>query len=160
MSEKKSNCAEDLYISHKFPPMNDVAGIVLAKRALLDGKPIDVVHDCIREPLDNEFNEIIEELIDNRIILNNFELDNSKEKFIEDFNRYVTEGLEKIESTGKDYKRVTTRSWGLPPVFLALEYKIKHPQTKWTAEFSDPLIFNCTTRVESLASGSPLRIAV
>ena len=57
MNNEESKHAEDLVISSKFPPMTDVSGIVLAKRALLKGTLIDVVHTCIEEPIDNDFNE-------------------------------------------------------------------------------------------------------
>ena len=64
---------DDLLIAYKFPPMTDVGGIILAKRALLTGKSYDVVHTEIQEPLDNDFNEIIDEIINNRIIIKNIE---------------------------------------------------------------------------------------
>lgn len=142
MNEKTSKSAEDLFICYKFPPMIDVGGIVLAKRALKKGKAIDVIHNCIEEPLDNDFNEIVEELIDNRLTVRNFEYEENKNKMIEAFNNYINKGLEKLENTNSNYKTITTRSWGLQPNFLALEYKLKHPDTEWTAEFSDPIIYD------------------
>lgn len=138
----KKEQAEDLLIANKFPPMNDVSGIILAKRALLSGKRYDVCHTVIKEPLDNDFNEIAEEIIDNRIIIKNFEYEMSKKELNETFRNYITEGLKKLEETNPNYKTITTRSWGFQPNFLALEYKLKHPDTFWTAEFSDPLTVN------------------
>ena len=80
MTEKTSKSAEDLFICYKFPPMIDVGGIVLAKRALKKGKAIDVIHNCIEGPLDNDFNEIVEELIGNRLTVRNFEYEENKNK--------------------------------------------------------------------------------
>ncbi|MBR5503475.1 MAG: hypothetical protein IKV87_03370 [Methanobrevibacter sp.] len=133
---------DDLLIAYKFPPMTDVGGIILAKRALLTGKSYDVVHTEIQEPLDNDFNEIIDEIINNRIIIKNFEYGMSKKELNETFNNYITEGLKKLEDANDNYKTITTRSWGVQPVFLALEYKLNHPECFWTAEFSDPLTVN------------------
>ena len=141
-NDKETNEVEDLLIAYKFPPMNDVGGIILAKRALLTGRKYDVVHAPIEEPLDNDFNEIIEEIINNRIIIKNFVYGMSKKELNETFNNYITSGLEEIENTGINYKTITTRSWGFQPNFLALEYKLKHPDTFWIAEFSDPLTVN------------------
>ena len=150
-NEKSSKSAEDLIISFKFLPMADVSGIVLAKRALLKGKPIDVVQNCISGPLDNDFNEIIEELIVNRIIIKNFDYGMKRKELDEAFSNYIREGLEKIERINPNYKTITTRTWGIQPVFLALEYKLKHPETEWTAEYSDPIIFDLENKVRSNA---------
>ena len=139
-----SECIEDLLICNKFPPSNDVGGIVISKRALKEGKKIDVVQNCIKGSLDNDFNEIIDELVANRILIKNFEKGMSEKELNETFNNYIKEGLEKIEKLNPNYKTITTLSWGYQPNFLALEYKLKHPQTKWTAEFSDPIIFDIT----------------
>ena len=142
MNNEESKHSEDLIISFKFPPMTDVSGIVLAKRALLKGKPIDVVHTCIEEPIDDDFNDIIEKLINHRIMIKNFEAGTGKKELNETFKNYIKEGLKKLEETNPSYKTITTRSWGVQPNFLALEYKLKHPETEWTAEFSDPIIFD------------------
>lgn len=142
MNNEESKHAEDLIISFKFPPMTDVSGIVLAKRALLKGNPIDVVHTCIEEPIDDDFNDIIEKLIDHRIMIKNFEAGKGKKELNETFKNYIKEGLKKLEETNPNYKTITTRSWGVQPNFLALEYKLKHPETEWTAEFSDPIMYD------------------
>ena len=149
MNNEESKHEEDLVISSKFPPMTDVSGIVLAKRALLKGTLIDVVHTCIEEPIDNDFNEIIEKLIDHRIIIKNFDDSMDKEELNETFKNYIKDGLERLEETNPNYKTITTRSWGVPPVFLALEYKLKHPETEWTAEYSDPIIVNIDNKRRS-----------
>ena len=146
MNDEGPKHADDLYISLKFPPMTDVSGIVLAKIALLNGKPIDVVHNYIEEPVDDDFNEIIEKLINHRIIIKNFELTTNKKALNKSFNKYIKEGMEKLEETNPNYKTITTRSWGIQPNFLALEYKLKHPETEWIAEFSDPIIFDINNK--------------
>ena len=73
-SKDKSNsnpkgAAEDLVIASKFPPVSDTSGLVLAKRVLLNGKPVDVVQGQFLGQLDYDFNQLIDEYIDNRIVL-------------------------------------------------------------------------------------------
>ena len=115
MNNEESKHAEDLVISSKLPPMTDVSGIVLAKRALLKGTLIDVVHTCIEEPIDNDFNEIIEKLIDHRIIIKNFDDSMDKEELNETFKNYIKDGLERLEETNPNYKTITTDTYLIMP---------------------------------------------
>ena len=44
LKEELDNVIEDLYITSKFPPLNDVSGIVLSKRIIKLNKKVDVLY--------------------------------------------------------------------------------------------------------------------
>ena len=59
------NDVDKLVISFKFPPDNDVSGIVVAKRIINDNSKVDVLHNHIDE---EHFNfENADELINNEL---------------------------------------------------------------------------------------------
>lgn len=140
MNNKEDNKkeAEDLVIAAKFPPVTSTSGIVFAKRILNDRKAIDLVQGRFEGALDEEFNQVLEDLIDNRIVIDmspySDAVDNS-EKFRKD-------GMKAIESLNKEYKTLKTRCFPTTNHFLAFEYKLNHPDTPWIAEFSDPIRVN------------------
>lgn len=131
---------DELYISFLFPPSNLVSGINVFKRIVENGKAVDVLQANI-DLSDFEYGEI-EEFIDNRIFID-IDCDDDGAKCI---FKFVKRALNSIE---KDYKRIYSRSWFASNHFLASEYKFKNPDVFWTAEFSDPLIFDLSNNVKN-----------
>lgn len=134
----KHNKINQLVINSKFPPFDDVSGMVLSKRIILNKKPVDVIYQNYENSNDFDINNLIDFYIGNRIVVENKSLSNT----IPGISTFVREGIKKIEDSNNDYKYITSRAWTLDSHFLAMEYKLKHPEVKWTAEFSDPLIYD------------------
>ncbi len=134
-----NNVAEELIISCSFPPSNDVGGMVLAKRCIVENKHVDVIQVNVKKDKDLEFNKVIEKHINERILI-----DIKCNSSSSDWNyicNFVDKSMDKLEKRNV-YKKIYSRVWRLPNNFLSLEYKFKHPDTYWTAEFSDPLLYD------------------
>jgi len=125
---------DELVISCLFPPSNYVSGITVAKRIIDAGHPVDVLQ--ARSNLDdNEFSLKVNDYINNRILVD-VSCDNDWWECIE---KFIRKGKSAIKN---DYKRIYSRSWLMANHFLACEYKLQNSSTFWTAEFSDPLIYD------------------
>lgn len=134
---------EQLVISYCFPPYNDTAGNVMAKRMRESGMVSDVVYnmmDKVRKT-NLSLNQMVDDLINVRLPIN------SQTSFSnwEHIKKFVDLGMEDIdELVGKNgvHKQVFSRAMWAASHFLAFEYKRKYPETKWIAEFSDPLLYD------------------
>ena len=132
-----SSC-ENLVISYLFPPSDDVSGIVQAKRILADKKSVDIVVS------DSEYNSFFEladftdKYINNKIII---EMNGEPTDYIQTIFEFIKKAMEEIEKKNANYKTVSSICWRLANHFLALEYKFKHPDVFWSAEFSDPMLY-------------------
>lgn len=130
--------AENLVIAAKFPPVTSTSGVVFAKRILNDKKPIDLVQGQFKGALDEDFNQVLEDYIDNRIII---DIDPYSDT-AETSDKFRIDGMNYIESLNKEYKTIKTRCFPTINHFLAFEYKLNHPNATWIAEFSDPIMVN------------------
>jgi hypothetical protein len=134
---------KELIISYFFPKYSDTGGIVIAKRIISKGKKVDVLQNYIENlDQDESFNNFIEDYINRRIILHapyeNIWMWDSIKPFI-------TEGMEQLNRIKEEegiYNSIYSRSMPRQSHLLAFEYKIENPETKWVAEFSDPIIFD------------------
>jgi glycosyltransferase involved in cell wall biosynthesis len=129
---KLDNEKRELIISYAFSPTNTTTSNVVAKRILTEERNVDVICASLDE-LDNDLllDSIISEYIVNKYVIeSNFsiEWDNIK--------NFVKNGLEVLPK----YEKIYSRAFFSHSHFLALEYKLKHPDTYWRAEFSDPLV--------------------
>ena len=140
MNKKEENKkeAEELVIAAKFPPVTSTSGIVFAKRILNENKPVDLVQGQFKGALDEDFNQILEDLIDNRMVIDM----NPYSDTAENSDKFRKDGMKAIESLNKKYKTLKTRCFPTTNHFLAFEYKMNHPETTWIAEFSDPIRVN------------------
>ena len=131
MISPKEN-VDTLVISYKFPPSNDINGIVLAKRIINNNSLVDVLLNKVEDDEYINFDEI-DNYINNRFYTSVDFIRDTVDGIFE-FNK---QGLEIIGN--KEYEKIYSSSWAMSNHFLALEYKFKHPDVFWTAEFSDPL---------------------
>jgi glycosyltransferase involved in cell wall biosynthesis len=130
---KLNNDERELVISYAFPPTNTTTSNVVAKRILSEKKNVDVI--CAS--LDNMQKDFTLEKVVLEYIVNKFTV---KSDFSTDWNNilnFINEGMKLIN----DYKKIYSRANFPHSHFLALEYKLKNPDTYWRAEFSDPLIY-------------------
>ena len=95
--------------------MTYVGGIIFTKRVLLIEKNYDVAHGDIEEPFDNDFNEIIEEIINNRIIKKNLVIGMGKEELNETFNNYITKELKSLK-TEMIIIKPSLHTWGVQSI--------------------------------------------
>ena len=127
---------DELYISYFFPPDGQVSGINVLKRIIENEKKVDILHANSDTPnFSNDF-------INQHIIVDiscNYDWANCIFEFIE-------KGLKAIDN---DYKKIYSRSWLMSNHFLACAYKFKNSECYWSAEFSDPLIFDLSNKKKS-----------
>ena len=94
---------EDLYITSRFPPLNDVSGIVFSKRIMVAGKKVDVLcSDFIGEE-DKSFDKLINNFISEKFLLGGDFAPNT----IPEINYFRKEGLKRLNDSGKKYKRIS-----------------------------------------------------
>lgn len=132
--------ARDLVTCYAFAPSNNTSALVAARRVRARGVCVDVVsHDMtgVHES-DHAARTIIEPYIGNRKIVP------GKPKFsqwsgMRDYTQVGMATIEEWEESRGTYRSVYSRAmWPASHVLAAL-YKVRHPETRWIAEFSDPL---------------------
>ena len=136
----KDAACDELYISFLFPPSGYVSGITVFKRIAENGRAVDVLQ-ADNSSKSSQLNEYVEEYINKRILI---DIDCDVD-WTDCIFKFTKRGLDAIE---EDYERIYSRSWLMANHFLASEYKFAHPDVFWTAEFSDPLIFNLSNDVK------------
>ncbi|MBE6501042.1 MAG: hypothetical protein E7Z79_01220 [Methanobrevibacter thaueri] len=131
--------SDELVISFMFPPSDYVSGITVFKRIIENDEIVDVLHANVKDNSNSGLNEIIEDFIDDRILID-IDCDTDSANCI---FKFVKLGINAIK---KDYKKIYSRSWLMSNHFLAFEYKLNHPAAFWSAEFSDPLIYDLSNK--------------
>lgn len=134
-----------LVVSYCFPPYADSSGNVMAKRVRERDDMVDVIQNDVSDirNVDKSLNLLTKGLIEDQILIDSV----SKDSFgnwdlIYDFCK---KGMEKIkENVGKkgEYEAIYSRTFLPASHFLAFMSKITYPNTKWIAEFSDPVLYN------------------
>ena len=139
LSEPDNN--KKLVISFKFPPDKDISGIVVAKRIINGNSVVDVLQNSL---YDGNYNfEEIDDYIDERLYVS---VDSERDS-VDCISNFVNQGLELID--GRQYNEIYSRSWYMSNHYLALEYKFKHPDAFWVAEFSDPVLLNMKGKIKT-----------
>lgn len=135
----ENNSSETLIISYMFPPSDDVSGIVQAKKILADKKKVDiVVSDSGFKSFDG-LTDFTDELINDRIII---EMNDEPVDYPETIFEFIEKAMAEIENRNNSYKKISSICWRVANHLLALEYKLKHPDVFWSAEFSDPMLYD------------------
>lgn len=136
MNKGNEKSADELLICYKFPPSQRVSGVVYAKRLIKSQKILDIIQGPNGdEELDINFNEIVDKFVNKRFITKS----NVSNPTWNSIKKFIEEGMKILEENGDIYKKIYSRAGAHESHFLALDYKLKHPETFWTAEFSDPL---------------------
>ena len=133
--------SDELIISYSFPPSRDISGIVMAKRIISRDKKVDVL-TTVNDSSEDLFTSVIDEYIEKRYCIST----DLKRDLPEAAREFIDKSFEVISD---EYKTVTSRSWALTNHLFAFEYKLKHPDTFWRAEFSDPLLYNVENKINS-----------
>ncbi|GGA98356.1 glycosyltransferase [Macrococcus hajekii] len=144
------NNVKTLYIGYCFTPFADTSGIVLAKRIRERGRPCDVISNDMSavRTMDYSLNAIAAPYI-----YQHFELPTrpsfSSWSLIESF---VVLGERRVK--GRTYDEIYSRVLWPGSHFLAFKLKMQRPETKWIAEFSDPVLLDIKNNERSAALNS------
>ncbi|MDD5960309.1 glycosyltransferase family protein [Methanobrevibacter wolinii] len=136
MENKKSNTLVCIY---NFLPYVDTSGNIVARKVYNHGEKVDIVHNKLKQRKDNEFYDLIKKYINNDIFLDTpinkdeYKWENTKKFVIDALNE-----INKITKKNGEYKVIYSRTMKPMSHYLAFAYKIKNPNVKWIAEFSDP----------------------
>lgn len=104
---------------------------------------MDVIQNHIENvALDNSLNDLINEYVEDKEVLHAYDAEKWEWSVIKPF---IEEGMVELNNQKSKkgvYKSIYSRAMPTPAHFLAFEYKTQNPDTKWTAEFSDPVLFD------------------
>lgn len=134
-----------LVISYCFAPYADTSAVVMSKRINQMDSPVDVISNSMSNvrSKDLSLHKISSFNIGKHIEIN------APQAFanwdaIAKFSELVVKELGNIISQRGMYKEVYSRAMWPASHFAAALIKIKYPQIKWIAEFSDPLLMDVT----------------
>ncbi len=149
----------DLVISYLFPPAAETAGLVMAKRLQNWPRNVDVIaNEAPRNRAEDPGGlkvagprvKRISRVTGRRNQLKNWAL-------VEKFCDQGAARIRSFERSRGPYRRVYSRAMMPASHFLAATYKLRRPSTRWTAEFSDPMLFDTHgIRRETDVGSSPL----
>lgn len=127
-----------LYISYCFPPFVDTSGVVMAKRINQGKQPVDVVFNDMTDvrAMDPSLEVIANPYIDARYMINTAS-SFSNANYIQSFVDKVKKRVELYK-----YKRVYSRALWPGSHMAAFDFKQENSSLKWTAEFSDPILYD------------------
>lgn len=151
--------ARTLVASYCFPPYNDTAAVVAAKRVFEDGQPVDVVcnaMDAIRAQ-DPSLSRVSGHLV-RRLAMLRTPTAFSSWRSISEFALAGLETVERWQAAQGPYERLYSRAQFAASHFLGARVKGANPSIRWRAEFSDPLSHDVTgkTRHIDMDASSPL----
>lgn len=133
--------SKTLVVSYCFPPSVDTAGIVMAKRMLLLGKPFDVISNDMSEvrEIDDDLNQIAGHLIGDHVVLKAPSNSIIAAKGIEVFTERTLAYVKNLHKN-RAYKDMYSRVMWPASNFAAAAVKATYPEIRWIAEFSDPMV--------------------
>lgn len=132
--------ARDLVVSYCFPPYSDTAAVVAGKRVREAGVPVDVVYnamDSVRS-VDPDLVTLCGDLV-RRFAAIPSPTAFSSWASISAFTRLGLDQVLAWEDEQGEYESMYSRAQFAASHVLAAAYKLRRPQVRWTAEFSDPL---------------------
>ena len=137
----KPGVAKDLIISYCFTPYVDTSAIVMAKRVRERGIFVDVVYNDMNSARvkDERLYALADDLIDKRTPIDS-PTSFTQWRAIEEFCTAMSVRLKRLNKS--PYLSVYSRVLWPASHFAAFEYKLNNPETKWIAEFSDPVLYD------------------
>lgn len=132
--------SKSLVISYCFPPYVDTSACVMAKRLRAEGEIVDVVYNNMSKVRDisNDLNLLVNDLIEQRKIVN------TPSTFANWSGIYgfALETLKWATRKQSNYEKIYSRAMWPASHFAAFLVKQANPELKWTAEFSDPILWD------------------
>lgn len=143
VGEINSLYSDTLVVSYCFAPFIDTSGVVMSKRIRAMGKPVDIIFnnmDKVR-PIDEKLMTIANRYLGKRIELNAPQAFSNWGAMAK-FSDLTLLEMGNIIRHRAVYKEVYSRAMWPASHFAAAAIKMKYPQIKWSAEFSDPLLMD------------------
>lgn len=139
--------SKTLAVSFCFPPWADTAGVVAAKRMLIAFKPFDVISNdmSLFRDSDPNLNKIISGLIGEHVELSVSTQSTTDTKSIVNFSRQALSHAVNLNKYRK-YENLYSRAMWPASHFAAAAIKVAIPNMRWTAEFSDPMVFDILSK--------------
>ena len=134
---KLDNPNNELIISYAFSPTNTTTSNVIAKKILTDKNNVSVI--CAS--LDNLNKDYTFEKFVNQFIIDKMVIDLPFNITLENMMQFVEMGLAELNKR-PTYDKIYSIAYFTPSHLLGYYYKINNKDTFWSAEFSDPLIYN------------------
>ena len=132
--------ARDLVTCYLFPPSNNTSALVAGRRVRERGVCVDVITQDLRShyPRDLKALRILTPYVGNRKTLNRVPGFSSWKSMAEYANSGIAT-IEEWEEAQGPYRSVYSRAMWPASHVLAAMAKVRRPETRWIAEFSDPL---------------------
>ncbi|MFM5376906.1 glycosyltransferase [Aeromonas dhakensis] len=132
--------SKSLVISYCFPPYVDTSACVMAKRLRAEGEIVDVVHNNMSKVrnVSNDLNLLVNDLIEQRKIVN------TPSTFANwsGIYSFALETLKWATRKQSNYEKIYSRAMWPASHYAAFLVKKEKPELKWTAEFSDPILWD------------------
>ncbi len=131
---------ERLVIAYNFLPYADTGAIVAAKRIRAVGRPVDVVMhrmDDVRRK-DVTHHSIAQPYVQ---FVASIDGPSAFAAYL-GISEFCRRGMQAIESWidgGRNYREIYSRAMWPASHYLAALYKVRYPDVRWVAEFSDPI---------------------
>lgn len=138
-----TNPAKNIVIAYVFPPHADSSGNCMAKRVRKHGQVVDVIQNDMSDirNVDEHLNILTEGLVEDKIVIDSGSTFENWDLICD----FCSKGLKKLEENVEkkgEYEEIYSMVFLPASHFLAFEFKIKYPNTKWIAEFSDPVLYD------------------
>lgn len=109
----------------------------MAKRIIAQKRKVDVVYNNMQSvrQVDNNLNKLSDDFVNKRV-----EIDSSTS--FSDWNSISEFSSKMLQRVSNEYETIYSRVMWPASNFAAFEYKLKIPDVKWSAEFSDPILYD------------------
>ncbi|MDR7329886.1 glycosyltransferase [Corynebacterium guangdongense] len=134
--------ARDLAISYCFSPFSDTSAVVAEKAIAERGRVVDVISNDMSKvrKKDHSVSFLAARWIDRHIVVDTPPSFAGWEP-ISKFGEKAFEEAERLSRQKGGYETLYSRALWVGSHVAAAMFKNRHPEVKWTAEFSDPLRF-------------------
>lgn len=159
--------AREISLLYLFPPYQDTSALVAARRLRAHGRITDVISQATdhNRDLDRSSLQIAARFVGQHVVLPGTGAAQSSwsptVRWAEDA---VARAEKMAKANGRPYERLYTRAMAPQSHFAGALMKLRHPEIRWSAEFSDPMHYNAygQTRVGDIgeAGQDPLRTAL
>lgn len=133
--------ANTLVISYCYAPYIDTSGVVMSKRVRAMNKPVDLISNSMSKVRETD-HELLK--IANLHLGKHIELNASQSfanwKAIKQFSDLTLDSVHQLVKSRKVYDELYSRAMWPASHIAAAVIKMKYPQMKWIAEFSDPIL--------------------
>lgn len=135
--------ANTLVISYCYAPYIDTSGVVMSKCVHAMNKPVDLISNSMSKVRETD-NELLK--ISNLYLGKHIELNASQSfanwKAIKQFSDLALDSVHQLVKSRKVYDELYSRAMWPASHIAAAVIKMKYPQMKWVAEFSDPILID------------------